>query len=250
MILSAHIGYLFTDLPLRERPAAARAAGFDAVEHPTPFEIPARELRTLLDDQGLHLAQMSSGMGRQGEKGLAALPGREAEFRDSFSRALDYAEEVGSPYLHPMAGVRGDLSVYRSNLEAALRMAETRYPAVLVEVISAATVPGYMMAVPDDLLALARNYPHLRILVDSFHVRACGQDPVTVLREAGAALGHVHVADHPGRHEPGTGSIDFDALLQALSEIGYRGAVGFEYVPSSGDHLAWMENFRNSAGFG
>lgn len=250
MILSAHIGYLFTDLPLRARPAAARAAGFDAVEHPAPFEIPAHELCDLLKDQGLYLAQMSSGMGAEGEKGLAALPGREIEFRDAFSRALDYAEEVGSPYLHPMAGIRGDPAVYRSNIEAALRMTEDRFPAVLIEAISAATVPGYTMATPDDLLQIAMEYPGLRVLIDSFHVRACGQDPITILRNAGRAVGHVHVADYPGRHEPGTGSIDFDALLRALSEMGYAGAVGVEYVPSCRDHLKWMENFRNSAASG
>lgn len=242
--LSAHIGYLFTDLPLPARVAAAQAAGFDAIEHPAPFDIPASDWRVMLDDHGLRFAQMSSGMGGPGEKGLASLPGREAEFHDGFARALDFAEMLGCPFLHPMAGVNGTPATYRANIATALRLAEGRPVQVLVEAISAATVPGYMMATIDDLLDLSAAHPALRVLVDTFHARACGVDPAQALRRAGAALGHVHVADHPGRGQPGTGSIDFGAVRTALSDIGYAGAIGFEYIPQGPAHLGWMQDFR------
>lgn len=246
--LSAHLGYLFSQLPLRARPASARAAGFQAVEHPAPFEVPAAELDAILRGEGLGMTQISSGMGAPGEKGLASLPGREDEFRHGFARAMDYAEEIGCPYLHPMAGVNGDRSTYRANIEAALRLAEGRGVRVLVEAISAGTVPGYMMATPHDLLALAAEHPQLRVLVDSFHVRACGEDPAQVVRAAGAALGHIHIADYPGRHQPGTGTTDFAALLLALADLRYEGAIGCEYLPDGEHHLGWMPRFKELAG--
>lgn len=243
--LSAHLGYLFTDLPLSARPEAARAAGFDAVEHPAPFEIPAATLRRMLDDAGLALAQITSGTGGPGEKGVAALPGREAEFRDSYARALDYAETAGSPFVAVMAGVGGDRATLCANLETAARMCESRHPRLLLEAISAATVPGYAMGRFDDLLALAAEMEgRMSVLIDAFHARAEGHDPAEILRRAGAALGHVHIADFPGRGQPGSGSTDFTALRAALAEIGYRGAIGFEYIPSGPGHLGWLPGWR------
>ncbi len=103
--LSAHIGYLYADLPLAGRLAAAARDGFTAVEHPGPYAIPAPGMRARLDDLGLAFTQITSGMGGAGEKGLACLPGREVEFRAGFDRALDYAVTVGARFLHPMEGV-------------------------------------------------------------------------------------------------------------------------------------------------
>lgn len=246
--LSAHLGYLFTDLPLRMRFAAAREAGFDAVEHPSPFEISAAQLRALLDDLGLALAQITSGMGNPGEKGIASLPGREREFRSGYARALDYAEEVGCPFVHAMAGVGGDDATYRANIEAAIRACEGRRPRLLIEAISDAAVPGYHMSRIEDLLALGRAHDgQIGLLIDTFHARADGHDPVSALRAAGPNLAHVHIADFPGRHQPGTGTIDFGAVLGALAEIEFQGAIGFEYVPNGADHLEWLTDWRRSA---
>ena len=209
---SAHLGYLFAKLPLEDRFAAARAAGFEAVEHPAPVALSPDRMRTLLEATGLKLAQITSGMGGAGEKGIASLAGRETEFRDGYARALDYAEAVGCPFVHAMAGVGGDDATYRGNIEAAVRLSEGRAPKVLVEAISHAAVPGYHMAHVDDLLALARSLPgQISVLIDTFHATADGHDPAAAIRAAGSALGHVHIADHPGRSEPGTGSVDFPA---------------------------------------
>lgn len=242
---SAHLGYLFTDLPLEARFGAARQAGFEAVEHPSPFQIPADRLRALLSGHGLVMAQITSGMGAAGEKGIASLPGREAEFRDGFARALDYAEAIGCPLVHVMAGTDGDTATYRVNLEVAVRLAEGRVPRVLIEAISHAAVPGYVMSRVEDLLDMAAAFPgQIGVLVDSFHAKSGDWDPAAAILAAGDALAHVHVADAPGRHEPGSGDIDFAAFWDAIARCGYRGAIGFEYLPSGSDNLSWLPDWR------
>ncbi len=238
--LSAHIGYLYTELPLAGRLAAAAADGFTAVEHPEPWGIPAAEMRARCADLGLAFAQLSSGMGEAGEKGLAALPGREEAFRRDVLRALDYAEEIGCPYLHPMAGLGGEAETYRRNLDWALRAAEGRLR-LLVEAI---TLPGYHMARLDQALALRAGLgPGVTLLFDSYHAAVLGEDAAGWIAAHGESIGHVHIADHPGRHQPGSGVLDFGALRAALSATGYSGAIGFEYVPDGQEHLAFLADW-------
>jgi len=242
---SAHLGYLFTELPLKLRFAAAAAAGFEAVEHPSPFSIPARQLRALLDENGLRMAQITSGTGNAGEKGIACLPNRAAEFRDAYARALDYAETINCPFVHPMAGIGGEASIYRANIEAALKLTEGRKPEVLIEAISNDAVSGYHMAHINDLIALARAMKgQIKVLIDTFHATADGHNPVDAILAAAPYLGHVHIADAPGRHEPNSGKIDFAAILRTLAGIQFNGAIGFEYLPSGPDHLGWMPEWR------
>lgn len=243
MRFSAHLGYLFTDLPLERRFEAAALAGFEAVEHPAPFEIAPEMIARLLSDNGLHMAQITSGMGEPGEKGLASLPGREQSFRDGYARALDYAETIGCPFVHAMAGVQGDRSTYLRNLDIAQTLCEARSPNLLIEAISAAAVPDYHLCEVSDLLALAATRP-LYVLIDTFHAASCGMSAPEAIRSAGSKLGHVHVADHPGRHEPGSGTLQFSQVINALCLSGYAGAVGFEYLPSTADHLKWMPEWR------
>jgi len=243
---SAHLGYLFTEVPLDQRLAAAAEAGFEAVEHPAPFAIPASRMRELLDENGLRMAQITSGMGTAGEKGTACLPGREAEFRDGYARALDYAEAIDCPFVHPMAGVGGEDSTYRANVGAAVRLAEGRKPRVLVEAISNAAVPGYHMAHIDELLTLAQAMSgQISVLIDTFHATADGHDPAAAILAAAPFLGHVHIADAPGRHEPATGKIDFATVFNTLADLEFKGAIGFEYLPSGPDHLGWLPTWRD-----
>ncbi|WP_394199295.1 TIM barrel protein [Litoreibacter albidus] len=237
--LSAHLGYLFTNLPLMDRFSKARGAGFDCVEHPAPFDISPSEMVDLLETNGLKMAQISSGMGRSGEKGLASLPDREDEFKEGFSRALDYAEHIGCPFVHAMAGVKGDETTYLKNIDVAQKLSEGRTPELLIEAISSATVPDYFMSDVDRLLDLATSRK-FKVLIDTFHACAMQCDPADAIRRAGSALGHVHIADFPGRAEPGTGTTNFQGILSALDAIAFSGAIGFEYVPSGQHHLNWM----------
>lgn len=235
--LSAHIGYLYTELPLPERLAAAARDGFTAVEHPEPWSIPAAEMRIRLADLGLVFAQVTSGMGEKGEKGLAALPDRKDAFRDGFARALDYAASIGCPFVHPMAGVPGGIdpvaakATYRDNVAWALDLCAGTGVRPLVEAI---TIPGYAMGTHADAAELQDAFGgRLSLLVDTYHATVLGIDPTDWVAANPARMGHVHIADHPGRHEPGSGAIDFPRFLAALSAAGYAGAIGFEYIPSA-----------------
>lgn len=229
--LSAHIGYLYTELPLPDRLAAAARDGFTAVEHPEPWAIPAAEMRRRLDDLGLVLAQVTSGMGAAGEKGLAALPGRAADFRAGFLRARDYALATGCPFVHPMAGTGGDAACYEANIGWALEAIAGSGLRLLIEAI---TIPGYHMATLEQAMALQDRLGGApALLFDSYHAAVLGHDQVDWVTAHAARIGHVHIADHPGRHEPGTGTLSFKPMLSALTAAGYAGAIGFEYIPSA-----------------
>lgn len=255
--LSAHIGYLFTELPLEERIAAARKAGFDAIEHPQPFAIPAARMAASLKAEGLTFSQMAAATGNasRGEKGLTALPGREADFRQALEQSLDYAEAIGCPFVHPMAGVPAEgldpekvWDVYLRNLEHTAERCATRGIKVLVEAISTTAVPGYFMSTMDLALQAADvvGPDRIHFLIDTFHARATGFDAEAFIVEHMARIGHVHIADHPGRHEPGTGSVDFMRLLDVLRLAGYERAIGFEYIPAADTQagLSWLPDWK------
>lgn len=256
MLLSAHIGYMFNEYPLAERFAAAARAGFGAVEHPTPYQLQAAETKRLLDDNGLQFSQLAAG-GDGPTKGLAALAGRHRDFREAMKRALDYAETIGCPFVHPMSGVPETAdseaaAVYADNLAYSVELCEGRTVSVLIEPISRNVVPGYFLhsvAQAAELInALGAN--EIYILIDTYHAAMDGVDAGELIAQHGSSLGHVHIADHPGRHEPGTGETDFTAVLEALKAIGYRRNIGFEYIPAqiTEQGLAWIPGWRERIG--
>lgn len=250
---SAHLGYLFTDRPLEARPAAAAAAGFTGIEHPGPYALPARRLAALLADQGLSFVQLAipSGDAGKGEKGLAALPGREREFRDGLERALDYAEAVGCGLVHAMSGITpagtsfaAAWDVYLANLYHAAERCGRRGMQLVIEPITVATVPGYLMSDPGLALRAmdAVKSPHLAMLFDAYHATLLGIDATSFVAGHLGRIAHLHVADHPGRHEPGTGVIDYPRFFETLEAAGYAGFIGCEYVPRSTTEagLGWL----------
>jgi hydroxypyruvate isomerase len=250
---SAHIGYLFNELPLEARIEAARAVGFAAVEHPAPYSVPAATMASLLSDAGLPYVQfgLRSGDAARGEKGIAIFPDRRDEFRANLSEALDYAEIIGVRMVHAMAGVLPEAerrpehrACYVENLVLAAEEAERRGIRVIVEAMSPAAVPDYFLptaASAREAIAAA-GHRNLGLLLDVFHTVAAGDDPIRAIHDSGDMIAHVHIADHPGRHEPGSGTIDYNAVRSALNAIGYGGFVGCEYVPAgeTAGGLGWM----------
>jgi hydroxypyruvate isomerase len=261
--LSAHIGYLFTELPLEKRVAAAAAAGFTAIEHPQPFAIPAKRMREMLADNNLVFTQLAAATGdaNKGEKGISALAGRDADFRASFDRSLEYALEVGAPLVHPMAGVpevnatEAWWEIYMSNITYAVEQSAATSARILIEAIGHAAVPGYAVSRLEDAARIQDAFGpgNVSLLVDTFHAASNGQDVISWIDENAHRIGHVHIADYPGRHEPGTGTVDFDGVLDVLAKNEFSGAIGFEYVPStntleSAQFLArWKARPGNSA---
>lgn len=255
---SAHIGYLFNEVPLERRFAAARDAGFSMVEHPSLYSLPAARVRQLLADCGLGIIQSSFPAGEiaRGEKGFAALPDEIERFRASLAGSLDYAVEAGIPALHCMAGVRPAgadrrqmWDTYIANMRVAASAAAAHGVLLLIEPISSGSIADYFIEDPADAVRAiaAIGAPNVRLLYDVFHATMIDSDPFAFVRDHAELIYHIHIADHPGRHEPGTGTIDFQRLYRTLEDVGYDGFIGCEYVPR-GDTiqgLGWMNGFRS-----
>jgi hydroxypyruvate isomerase len=250
---SAHIGYLFTDKPMAERVAAAARWGFAGIEHPAPYAVPATDMAAWVEAAGVRYVQLGlhSGDASKGEKGLGIFPDRRDEFRASVTEALDYAEAVGASMVHAMAGIlppaqraQHHWDCYVENLAFAAAEARPRGIKVIVEPMSEAAVPDYFVATPDRAArAIAEaGGENLGLLLDVFHTLSTGLDVEQVIAEHAALLAHVHIADHPGRHEPGSATVDFGRLELALQQAGYDGVLGCEYSPigSTEAGLGWL----------
>jgi hydroxypyruvate isomerase len=252
--LCAHLGYLFTELPFRARFKAAADAGFRFVEHPAPYEIPAEAFASLCTEHKLEVVQIALPAGRPGEKGLAALIGRKEEFRASVTEGIAYAREIGCGLIHPMAGVPADdcetsqvWELYRSNIAFACDQACEAGLDVIIEPIGAGTLAGYFMNHPAKALKALETVgrENLYLAFDAFHAAQNGVNPAAFARDHGARFRHVQIADDPGRHEPGTGAIDFEAFFEALDQVRYRGVIGLEYRPAADtiSGLAWANRY-------
>lgn len=250
---------LLTELPLLQRPRAAREAGFGAVELWWPFEraVPAdREVAALVAavrDAGVQLVSLNAYGGdlAAGERGLAAVPGRAAEFRDNLDVALGLVAELACPTLHVLHG-RGDPDLAVEHLALAATRAASVGATVVVEALSG--IDGYPLRTAADVLRVldrvAEAGATARMLCDVHHLTVNGDDPVAVVRQHADRIGHVQVADPPGRHQPGTGTLDLPAVLRALTDVGYAGWVGLEYVPlgPSAASFGWLAALEDASG--
>lgn len=251
----AHLGYLFTDRPLEDRFAAAASAGFPAVEHPDPYAMGVGAFARAAASHGLVVAQIAAPAGdaAAGEKGLACLDGRQREFRDSIDAGIAAATATGSRRLHVMPGILPDgmtraqcEAVYLENLGWAAERCGSAGLSVLIEAISDETVPGFYVNHPAYALDLKRRLAsdNVLLLFDVYHAMVKNLDPIGFLEDNVGAIGHIQIADHPGRHEPGTGGVPFAGLFARTDALGYTGWVGCEYKPSARteDGLGWMRN--------
>jgi hydroxypyruvate isomerase len=251
--LSGHCGFLFTELPLAERFSAAARAGFAAVEHPNLFAVRAREVAGWLERAGIPLVQTGfpAGDAAKGEKGFAALPDRVAQYRATIEPTLDFVEGLGCRMVHPMAGVRPAgvararlWDTYLENLAFAADAAARRGMTVIVEPIGPGSIADYV--IDDPLMAVEAIHvigrDNVKLLFDAYHCVCLGHDPAALIRAHAALIAHVQIADDPGRHEPGTGTIAFAPIFRALEEVGYGGTIGCEYHPATTTEagLGWM----------
>lgn len=254
---SANLSLLFTERPLIERFAAARAAGFAAVEIQFPYAEPKERLAERLRESGLPLVlhNLPAGDWAAGERGIAALPGREAEFRDGVARAIDYAGALGCPQLNALAGLAPEgterarlLDTLAENLAFAADALKRAGLRLLVEPINEHDVPGFLLNRLDEAAAVIERVgsDNLFLQADLYHMAMMGEEVWASLAKHVANIAHVQIADAPGRHEPGTGSFDVPALLSGLDRLGYAGFVGCEYVPAEGTEagLGWMAACR------
>ena len=247
--VDANISMLFTELPLTARPAAARAAGFTAVEAWWPFgsavpgDTEVDGFERAVRDAGVPLVALNGFAGNMGagDRGILSWPGRRPEFLDNLDVVLGLGARLGCRRFNLLYGNRMDGAAAAAqdelaveNLAAAARAARHAGAAVLLEPLSG--VPRYPLRTADDVLGVFDRLPAegtdaALLLADLYHLRVNGEDIPALLDRVHARIGHVQVADVPGRHEPGTGTADLDGWVGQLRRLGYQGWVGLEYAP-------------------
>jgi hydroxypyruvate isomerase len=247
--VDANISMLFTELPLAARPAAARAAGFAAVEVWWPFDsaVPRDTevdgFERAVRDAGVQLVALNGFAGnmRAGDRGIVSWPGRQQEFLDNLDIVADLGARLGCHRFNLLYGnrIEGAIAAAQDelaveNLAAATRAARHAGAVVLLEPLSGA--PQYPLRTADDVLGVLDRLPAdspdaALLLADLYHLRVNGEDIPAALDRVHSRIGHVQVADVPGRHEPGTGTSDLDGWVEQLRRLGYQGWIGLEYAP-------------------
>ncbi|MFJ3689840.1 TIM barrel protein [[Kitasatospora] papulosa] len=261
-----NLSILFTELPLLERPAAAAAAGFTAVElwwpwieTPTPAQTELDALKKALDNAGTQLVGLNFYAGRLPgpDRGALSLPGEESDrFRANIDVAADFAASVGCKALNALYGnrvegvdpaVQDELAL--ENLVLAARAAHRIGATLLIETLNGTESPLYpLVSAPAgvevvDRVNEATGLGNATFLLDLYHLSMNGEDLSQVIKTYAARTGHVQIADNPGRGAPGTGSLPLERLLDELTEAGYDGRVGLEYKPGdrpSAEAFDWL----------
>jgi hydroxypyruvate isomerase len=255
---AANLSMMYTEHDFLDRFAAAAADGFRAVEYLFPYDHPAAEIRKRLDDNGLTQALFNAPPGDwgAGERGIAALPGRETEFRTAFARALEYAGVIGNDRVHVMAGlVPADAdrakarATYLENLAYAAASAAAQGVTVLIEPINTRDMPGYFLNRQDDGQAICQQVgaANLKVQFDCYHCQIVEGDLAVKLKRDFAGIGHIQIAGVPDRHEPDLGELNYPYLFNVIDELGYDGWIGCEYRPRAGTSagLGWLTPYLN-----
>ena len=253
---AANVSMLFTEAPFLDRFALAARAGFAAVECQFPYEVPAAEIRARLDDLGLAMVlhNLPAGDWAAGERGLACLPDRVAEFRAGVPRAIAYAHALGVKQVNCLAGIAppgADVDALRRTLVDNLRFAARAFAAeglrLLVEPINTFDIPGFFVDRTAQCVALIDEVgePNVFVQYDAYHMQRMEGELAGTIAKHLSRIAHVQVADNPGRHEPGTGEIRFEFLFAELERLGYGGWIGCEYRPRAGTSagLGWLKPY-------
>jgi hydroxypyruvate isomerase len=258
--LAANVSTLFKELPFLERFAAAAKAGFRAVEYQYPYACEAADVAAAVREAGLQvvLHNMPPGDSARGEHGTGCLPGREARFRDDLEKAIDYARTAGCPRLHCMAGVPApgaepgeSHAVFVANLRHAARRLADAGMQLLIEPLSDATVKGYFLTGSAQAIRILDEIgaPNAWLQYDLFHMQRMEGNLADTIARLLPRIGHMQIADVPGRHEPGTGELNFDFLLGHVDRAGYSGWVGCEYNPKGDtvEGLKWAKSYLKTS---
>lgn len=253
---SANLSMLFQEHGFLDRFDAAAQAGFKGVEYVSPYEHPADAIAARLARNGLAQAlfNLPPGDWAAGERGIAVLPDRVDEFRRGVDTAVRYAEALGCSQVNCLAGIAPDgasrdalQTVFVENLKfAADRLGEAGIR-LLVEPINTRDIPGFFLTTTRQALAVIDKVgsPNLFLQYDIYHMQVMEGDLARTIEENLDRIAHIQLADNPGRHEPGTGEINYPFLFGHIDRIGYEGWVGAEYKPRAGtqDGLGWLAPF-------
>ena len=255
---SANLSMLFTEVPFLDRFERAAQAGFEAVEFMFPYAHSPQEIKARLDATGLKavLHNLPAGDWEGGDRGIACDPARVAEFRAGVARGVAYATTLGVPQLNCLAGKApvgaDDALLHRTFVDnlrfaaAALHQAGLR---LLVEPINRYDIPGFYLQRTAQALSVLDEVgaPNAFVQYDIYHAQRTEGELAATLAQHLTRIGHIQIADNPGRHEPGSGEINYRFLFQHLDRIGYQGWVGAEYRPASTTEagLGWRAALRS-----
>jgi len=255
--MSANLSTLFQHVPWVQRFAAARNAGFDGAEIQFPYNEPAVALARAATAADCPVVLINGPLSHPAHPyGIASRAELRSEFLGQLALIEEYALALGVRYVHILAGrIEPDYSrtyameTYVENLSKAVARLSPHGVEILIEPLNSFDAPGYLL----DSLDLAvdvieRCGSGIKLLFDVYHVSRMGLDPLSEFRGRLAVIRHVQFADFPGRHEPGTGKVPFDAFVSELLEVGYEGWLGAEYVPLAepmdGSELSWLRAWR------
>lgn len=256
---SANLTMLFNEVPFLDRFERAARAGFKGVEYLFPYEWKKEDLRERLDQYGLIqvLHNLPAGNWQAGERGIACLPGREGEFQEGVGRAMEYAKTLGCSRINCLVGktppgiaidkVRQTLV---DNLRFAAKALNQEGIRFLVEALNDQDIAGFHLVRTKDVLQLFKEvgHPNLYLQYDVYHMQVMEGNLTKTILDNLTRIGHIQIADVPGRHEPGTGEINFANLFRFIDEAGYEGWIGCEYIPAgkTEEGLKWIEPYRKS----
>ena len=256
---AANLSMMYTEHAFLDRYAAAAADGYAGVECMFPYEAPAAFVRERMDAAGVTqvLFNAPPGVAARGDRGLAAQPGRQAEFQAGIEQALAYATALACPNVHVMAGLvapgasrEAMLDCYRENLDWAARQARSAGVTLLIEPINTRDIPGYFLNRQDEAHAVAQavNAPNLKVQMDLYHCQIVEGDVSMKLRQylPTGRVGHLQIAGVPLRQEPDCGELDYGWIFEVLRELQYGGWIGCEYRPAAGTSagLRWLAAAR------
>jgi hydroxypyruvate isomerase len=251
-IFNANLSWLFQEVPFLDRFEAAAKAGFKGVEVLFPFDYTPDEIAAALKAHHLEMVLINTPPGKfgDGERGLAALPGREGEFRDAFDQALAYAQTLRCARIHVMAGITKNVvqeaaqRTLMANLEFALQKVAGTHLLLLLEPINSRDIPGYFLTTieqADNLLSEFAS-PKLKIQFDWYHAQIMGGDLTRRTQKFFSKIGHFQLAGVPDRSEPNLGEVNFPHLFHLVDMLRYEGWIGCEYRPGdrTEDGLGWL----------
>jgi len=251
----ANLAFLFTERPMRERFAAAAAAGFAAVEFPAPYD-DVDGYAALLREHQLRLVLFNLPMGdfAAGERGFAVDPQRRDEFRAGVDQAVKAARRLECTRINALVGIRtpdlDEATAWATAVEN-LRYAAERLREIgamlLVEPLNALDAPGFFVSTTASALQLLDDLgaENARLQFDCYHAQRGEGNVIDTFRRNVARIGHVQIADSPDRHQPGTGELAYERILRAVDATGYDGWIGLEYRPlgTTEESLDWVERF-------
>ncbi|HTZ77140.1 MAG TPA: 2-oxo-tetronate isomerase [Stellaceae bacterium] len=241
--LAANLSMMFQEVAFLDRFAAAAAAGFRGVEFLFPYEFPAAEIAMRLKQHGLTQAlfNLPPGDFTKGERGIAALPGREREFAEAIERGIEYALATGCRCLHAMAGLwpadrqkAEAVPTYVANLQRAADRAAKHGITVLIEPINTRDIPGYYLNTSVQGLQILKQVdrPNAKLQLDLYHCQIMEGDLAMHIKNLAGEFAHVQIAGVPDRHEPDLGEVNYPYLFELLDSTGYTGWIGCEYRPA------------------